>query len=221
MTSVSAHHDTEFVEIVPTKFVSTNIVFVIDGSSTIRNSKGLKGKFYRAWSNISQKLASDEWYFSAYLFGDKGKERHYGWRAAGGPKKSREELAKAYKWIAGNKQVRSFGNDAMSMAIKSQNPLNKNAMMARTLTVILITDGGFTEATGPTGYNPTYKAIANAQGWRETNELFEATILTIGLENEIYWSYGVKRPDVECQEFLKVLGTKYNGGYYLVRDKKK
>ena len=60
-----------------------------------------------------------------------------------------------------------------------------------------------------------------AQAWRDANDLLEATILTIGLENKIHWSSHVKRPDNECQKFLKKLGTKYNGGYYLVRDKKK
>jgi hypothetical protein len=221
MTSVSAHHNTEFVEIIPTKFVSTNVVFVIDGSSTIRNSRGLKGKFFRAWSNITKKLASDEWYFSAYLFSDKGKEKYYDWRPAGGINKGPKELAKLYRWIIGNKQVRSYGNKAMSMAIKNKNHLNKNQMMARTLTVILITDGGFTEATRSARYKPCYEAIVKAQAWRKANELFEATILTIGLENKIYWSRDVKRPDSECQEFLKKVGKKYNGGYYLVRDKKK
>ncbi len=214
-----AHHGTEFVEMVPTKFVSNNIVFVIDGSSTMRNSKGLKPKFYRAWQSITSKLAGDEWYFSAYLFGDKGKEKFYPWVAAGG-KRSVAELTKLYKWSTKSRDVRSFGNAALSMAIKGRNPLNKNKMMYRTLTVILITDGGFTEAIGPTGYSSSYQAVANAQQWREGRGLFEATILTIGIENKIYWSSKVKRPDAECQTFLQTLGTKYNGGYYLVRDKK-
>ncbi len=214
-----AHHNTEFMEIVPTKFVSTNIVFVIDGSSTMRNSKGLKGKFYRAFQSISDKLAGDEWYFCAYLFGNHDNEKFYAWRAAGG-KKSKSELYKLYRWSLASKQIRSFGNKALSMAVRSENPLNKNKMMSRTLTVILITDGGFTEATGPTGYSASYEAVVVAQGWRKDNELFEATILTIGLENRIYWSSKVKRQDAECQAFLRTLGTKYNGGYYLVRDRK-
>ncbi len=216
---VQAHHNTEFVEIIPTKFVSNNIVFVVDGSSTMRNSKGLKGKFLRAWDSIADKLASDEWYFCAYLFSNKDEEKFYPWRTAGG-NKSLEELDGLYTWIMANRKIRSYGNNALSMAIKSTNPLNKNKMMASTLTVILITDGGFTEATEPTGYTTAYEAVINAQKWREDAELFEATILTIGLENKIYWSNKVKRPDAECQEFLKTLGTKYNGGYYLVRDKK-
>jgi len=220
MLPASAHHNTEFVEVVPTKFVSNNIVFVIDGSSTIRQSKGLKGKFYRAWQGITNRLVADEWYFSAHLFGDKGREKVYPWTAAGG-KKSVQELAKLYRWTSKSKNVRSFGNKALSAAIKSRNPLNKNKMMSRTLTVILITDGGFTEAVGPTGYERSYEVAIKAQRWRKANDLFEATILTIGLENKIYWSSHVKRPDAECQAFLKTLGTKYNGGYYLVRDKKK
>ena len=92
--------------------------------------------------------------------------------------------------------------------------------MSRTLTVILISDGGFSEAVGPTRYDYSYWAVAAAQQWRKDNDFFEATIWTIGLENKIYWSSKVKRPDAECQEFLRTLGTQYNGGYYLVRDKK-
>lgn len=215
---VSAHHNTEFVEVVSPKFVSTNIVFVIDVSSTMRKSKGLKSKFYRAWQNITDKLTGDEWYFCAYLFGDKNREEFYPWTAAGGPQ-SKRELQKLYRETLKSKQIKSFGEKALSMAIKSQNPLDNNPSMSRTLTVILITDGGFSEAVGPMRYHSTYDSVIIAQKWREDNDLFEATIWTIGLENKIYWSSKVKRPDVECQAFLKKLGTKYNGGYCLVRDK--
>jgi len=217
---VFAHHNTEFVEILPTKFVSNNIVFVIDGSSTMRNSKGLKTKFYREWRVITNRLVSDEWYFSAILFGDKNNEKFYPWISAGG-KKSEKELKKLYGWISKSKQVRSYGNKAMSMAIKSSNPLNKNNAMSRTLTIILITDGGFTESVTRSGYRSSYNIIRDAQDWRNEKGLFSATILTIGLENKVYWSSKVKRPDQECQTFLKNLGDTYNGGYYLVRNKKK
>ena len=220
ITPLNAHHgNTEFVEVVPAKFISPNIVFVIDCSSTMRNSKGLRSKFYKAIETIKGKLAGDAWYFSAYFFGDKNREEFYPWTPAGGPG-SKRELEKLYRTALKSKQIRSFGKKALSLAIRSKNPLSWNPSMSRTLTVIIISDGGFSEAVGPMRYNSTYDAVIMAQKWREANELFEATIWTIGLENKIQWSAKVKRPDAECQAFLKTLGTKYNGGYCLVRDKK-
>lgn len=185
----------------------------------MRKSKGLKSKFYRAMKSVTEKLMGDEWYFCAYFFGDKNREEFYPWTPAGGPQ-SKQELEKLYIEMLKSEQLKSFGKKALSMAIRSKNPLDKNPSMSRTLTVILITDGGFTEAVGPMRYHSTYDAVIMAQKWREANDLFEATIWTIGLENKIYWSAKVKRPDAECQAFLKKLGTKYNGGYCLVRDKK-
>ena len=43
----------------------------------------------------------------------------------------------------------------------------------------------------------------------------QATICTIGIENTDY-SAGGKLPDKECQAFLRSVGEKYGGGYFLV-----
>jgi len=211
----------EFVEVVSQQrhSISPNVVFVIDASSTINNSDDIKRKLNRAWWSIVNKLGSDEWYFSIYVFHDKNRERFRGWADASGPM-GVSELNKAFKWIKKNTGIHSFGCKALGLALRQKNPLIRNRVMARSLTVVLITDGGFTEAAKARNFNPVYKMIKRSQHWRVRAGLLRASICAVGLENKEVWSLSTKRPDWECQQFLRNVGVKYHGGYYLVRQRK-
>jgi hypothetical protein len=132
----------------------------------------------------------------------------------------------------------------LQISLRDSNYLDKNYSSNRRLTIIILTDGGLTEAAGNrhkdkdkankidnmvlngkylrTGsFDVLDKAIESGQKWRIANDLAPATIMTIGIENTDMWSVGVKRPDNECQAWLKKIGEKYNGGYFLVKTKTK
>ena len=104
----------------------------------------------------------------------------------------------------------------------------------------MLTDGGFTEAAGhrhpdkkkaakidelalsgryvQTGSFEVFdKAIQRGQAWRKKKKLQPATIVTIGIQNDDPdWGISVKRPDKECQAWLRKVGRQYNGGYFYV-----
>ena len=64
--------------------ISTNIVFVVDASSTINRYGNIKRRFDAAWDHITNRLALDELYFSVYVFHDKNREKFRDWVNAGG-----------------------------------------------------------------------------------------------------------------------------------------
>lgn len=216
----------EVVRIVKAKknAISPNVVFVIDGSSTINNSLDMSKKFQKAWDYIASLMASDQFYFCVYVFHDKNKEKYYNWVNAGGLA-GKKELAKAKKWILKNTSVYSWGLKAIRLALRKINLLDKNKISRKTLTVVLISDGGLTEAAraisdGSKGwhhYSDINKTIEREQAKRKKKGLGKASIVTIGIENKEHWSLSVKRRDWECQKWLRYLGTQYGGGYYLVR----
>ena len=229
LTTTLAQSDIPYTEIVKPKpySLSPNIVFVVDASSSINNSDDISAKFEKAWEETTSRIASDELYFCVYTFHNKGDERFRDWTNAGGPQ-GLEEFTKAKAWIKNNTGTYSWGQKAIAGALRKVNNLNHNRVMQRTLSIILITDGGFTEAAryaikNPNAYafNPIVKEIEIGQKLRLQRGLMPATFRTIGIRNTEYWSLSVKRPDSECQDFLKTLGNIYSGGYYLVGDKSK
>lgn len=206
-------------------------MFVVDSSSSIYDSDNMNLKLRTAWYRIFKLLGSDDVYFSVYSFNDEDSYIFKKWEAVW-PNIWKKQLKESFIWTRENQGVYSFGQQAICDAIKQSNPLNLNPSMRDTLTVVLITDGGLTEAAeygadnkikkGDEGaYESIFKAIAEAQEWRKAQGWPEATICTVGLENLDVWSISVKRPDNECQMFLKELGKKYNAGYFLVRNAKR
>jgi hypothetical protein len=92
------------------------------------------------------------------------------------------------------------------------------------LTVIIISDGGFTEC----GYKPAVatlkpinNVIASAQKWRIDKGYGEAIITTIGIENLVGWPSYPKPSDKMCQGWMRSIGTNGHGGYFFVHEKKK
>lgn len=224
--------------------VSTNIVFVVDASSTINRYPIIRKKFDKGWNFITKRFASDQLYFCVYTFSGPGDEHKTEWIEAAGAD-GIKEFDKAKKWIDSRKNgVASWGLKAIRMALREKNKLDKNHATAKRLTIVLFTDGGLSEAAGPrieseqetldsplskhvynwTGsYNVVNKMIAQEQALRVKRGLEEATILTIGYENlEADKEYGmdVKQRDPECQAWLRMIGEKYRGGNILIRTKK-
>lgn len=234
----------EVVEkIAPKPFsISTNIVFVIDASSTINVYPGARRKFELGWKFITQHFVGDQVYFRAYLFHDAYKERRTKWIDAGGPNGAKQ-FRRAYLWAKKHTGIASYGLKAIRMALRERNPLDKNKVTSRGLTVVLFTDGGLTEAAngrndatpmlkssikdhvyGKYGnYIAINKMIAIEQKGRLLRGLFPATIVVVGIENvyaDLRYGTSVKRPNKECQWWLRKLGRRYHGGYTYIRYKK-
>lgn len=226
-------------QVAPKPFaISHNVVFVVDASSTIYSDGEMRDKFNKAWDIITDKFASDELYVKLIIFNDKKMEKRTKWFDIGGPR-GPKILSRLKKTVWNNTGIYSWGAQAIDEAIKQINPLDKNWPTRRRLTVVILSDGGFTEAADVdingdveslvlkgeyfrTGsFDCLDRIIERAQKWRVLRDLAPATILTIGIENtNDFWGTGVKRPDKECQAWLKKIGTEYNGGYFLVRNKK-
>ncbi len=219
--------------------ISTNIVFVVDASSTINRYPSIKKKFDKGWKFLVSKFGTDDLYFRVYAFNDPYGERKTKWTNAGGPE-GRLQFARAKKWIKSNTGIYSWGLRALRMALREKNPLDTNPSTARRLTIILFTDGGLTEAAdgmvskeeilsstlakhkyGRTGsFDVIDETIALEQLRRRFNGLDPATIVTIGFENleaDMEYSTRVKRRDPDCQAWLERLGKKYHGGNFLIR----
>ena len=159
----------------------------------------------KAFSTVTQ-FPTDELHFCIITFSNKGQERYRKWVQA-----SKNEIKKANRWIYKKMGVSSFANKAILKALQQKK---------KALTVIIITDGGFTEACYNRGFSSTYKTIRGGQNWRAKNGYREAAIVTIGIENRNYM-HGGKPSDKKCQAFLKKIGKKWNGGYFLVKKRRK
>jgi len=221
--------------------ISHNVVFVVDASSTMYDEAEIQNKFELGWNTIVNKFASDELYYRVYIFSDRYEEKcSKKWISAGGPG-GLKKFDKTKKWIIANVGTRSWGLKSLRMALREKCPFDKNPATKARLTVVLITDGGFTETAGNrpkdkkkaneldkralkgeyenTGSFIVFdKAIAIEQAWRKKNKLTPAVIVTIGIQNDApQWGISVKRPDKECQAWLKKIGEKYDGGYFFVK----
>lgn len=220
--------------------ISHNVVFVVDASSTINYYKTIAAKFNKAWDVMVNQFGSDELYFCVYVFHDKKKEMRTEWVQAWPG-----EFRKAKGWVLKNTGTYSWGLKALRMAMREKCPLDKNPSTNARLTVVLMTDGGLTEAANrnsnkkdeeilatdikehiyaKTGdFNLINKMIKQEQARRIINNLEPATIMTIGIENIIAdKEYGpsIKRPDAECQKWLSEIGNNYGGGYFHVYRRK-
>lgn len=242
---VSAQEIKIEVPVMPRPYsISHNVAFVVDASSTMTRSAEMSKKWQMAWDTIVNLLSSDDLYVRTYIFHDLNDNKRTKWQDFGGPL-GFKKFKDTKKWILENKGIRSWGLVSLRQALKDKNPLDKNNSTNKRLTVILLTDGGFSEAAGPekqskkmyakaeklarsgqwgmTGSFKIFdKVIAECQKWRKKKGLDPATIVSIGIQNDDpSWGTSVKRPDKECQKWLKKIGKKYNGGYVYVKRKEK
>lgn len=176
----------------------TNWVFVADTSSSLWS---IFGRIRSAFLTTTQH-PTDEMFFAAITFNDRGMHKLRDWVAS-----SPREFEATDAWISTNRGVLSYGIPALELAIKQRRS---------PLTVIVITDGGFTEACNGRGFGAVRDAIAAAQRWRQEQNLAPAQICCLGIENPNYTAGG-KPSDADCQAFLREMGETHGGGYYLVR----
>jgi hypothetical protein len=211
----------------PTTKLAKNWVFVVDTSDSM---EGVFHKALKGWRYLTQN-PTDEWFFCVYVFNNKGQTKHTKWLAS-----SPENFEKAEAWVEHPRQrgVNSNGKRAIEQALR---------IMRSELSIVLITDGGFTSACDNRGFGRIRKTIISGQAWRRANSLHQATITSIGVSNSHYSAWclrcirgiktssrhnyalpdhwrsnkGKKPSDNDCQAFLREIGTAYAGGYLLVR----
>lgn len=190
------------MKVAPKQKLTNHWAFVIDHSHSTRGIfERVRGAFLEATS-----FSTDEMEFCTITFNNQSMERFRDWAWA-----SDSEFASATEWIAQDKiGVLSYGAKAIKMAIEQERDM---------LTVVLITDGGFTEACYGRGFGAIETAILDGQKTRLDKGLGPAVICCLGLSNPGYTTGG-KPSDEECQAFLQRIGTTYGGGYFLVKDAK-
>jgi hypothetical protein len=200
----SPQGDIAFTEVSAATIRLTNRwTFVIDTSSSLKNV------FFRVNTAFMEatKYPEDELKFKVITFNNEHNVEvltvevvpgvfRTTWQDA-----SPQAFLGAAKWIAAHGGVRSFGAKAIKLAYEQSTP---------NLTIILITDGGFSE-----GFDEIRAAIRQGKEWRSSRGLSEPVLVTIGIENPNY-SAGNKPSDEVCQAFLKEIGEQCGGGYYLV-----
>jgi len=202
----------------PKTRLTSKWAFVIDTSSSTWK---VFTKTRKAFVEVTS-YPTDELEFSMYTFNHKNNERYRGWTWA-----SEKEFIKADKWVYNpkNRGVLSYGARAIQWAIKGMAPIIDKYGIIRgmgphdtrvRLTVIIITDGGFTENRRTNDATDIRNAIESAQRWRIKHGYPRALIATVGIEN-LYYRANHKRPDAACQKDLKLIGIEGQGGYYYLK----
>jgi hypothetical protein len=188
--------------VAPKQKLTKHWAFVVDNSHSTRGVfDKVRGAFIEATS-----VPFDEMEFCMIAFNNRGMERFRDWTWA-----SDEEFAASMVWLAEDKiGVLSYGARAITMALEQERD---------ELTIVLITDGGFTEACYDRGFGAIEKAIVDGQRARAEKGLGPALICCLGISNPGYTTGG-KPSDEVCQEFLRRTGLLYEGGYFVVRSKK-
>jgi len=179
-----------------------NWAFVVDSSHSTWSvaAKVLKG------FNTATGFPTDELRFCAYVFNDPGwTSKHYrDWVDA-----SPEEFDKTQKWIRNTRGVGSVVTPALVRAL--QQPVKE-------LTVLIISDGGFSDGGGKGGQGiGVVKVIIEAgQKWRVKNGYGRAMIVALGIENTLCWPLYPKLSNWECQAGMEDIGVTGKGGYFYV-----
>lgn len=201
-TNVQQEDITIEMVVSPAEPLSKYWIFVVDGSNSM---DGIFTRVRRAFFTAAEQ-GTDEWEFAAITFDDARMERFRDWAKA-----TPDEFTAAEQWIESRernrKPVLSYGATAIRMAL---------AQRQRELTIVLITDGGFTEVSRADGNFQVMRDVFEAgQAHRLNSGLPYALVCCIGIENKNYTA-GRKPPDADCQAFLREMGERWRGGYFLV-----
>jgi len=180
--------------------ITNRWVLVMDTSHSMR---GVFAQTMKAYLEITE-FPTDELFFSLVTFNNRGMEQFKDWVGA-----SEDEFTKASDLIEkeARRGVLSYGATALRMALRQERD---------ELTIIVITDGGFTEACEGREFGSIRRVLEENQQWRIDQGFGEAKICFIGIENKGYTTGG-KPTDEQCQAFFREIGTRWKGGYFLVR----
>jgi len=185
----------------PSVRLTKNWAFIFDTSHSMQQDRVAKAQY--GFVNAT-KHSTDEWRFCVFTFNDHGVDRFRDWEEA-----SVDSFKAAHKWSNMKRQrgVLSYANTAVKKALQ---------LKVEELTIILITDGGFSRDTsGTEGMVKVKQIIADGQAWREKHGYRKAIIACIGIQN-LYYSAGYKKPDPICQQGLQEIGVANAGGFFYV-----
>ena len=190
-------HQYEFLMVEPPASpFSDRWTLIVDTSSS---GQRVFGKTLFAYEEI-MRYTTDEFYFSMFSFNNLTYFRE--WEQV-----SPEAIRRNKAWLDDTKGVLSRCTEALTLVFRDPEPH---------LTIILVGDGGFTEACFNRGFDQVEKIIRDGQDWRIANGLYPAIICSVGIEN-VGYTAGGKPTDRDCQDFLRHIGALYHGGYFLVR----
>jgi hypothetical protein len=179
-----------------------NWAFVVDSS---HSTWSVAGKVLKGFTTATG-FPTDELRFCAYVFNDQGwAPKHYrDWVDA-----SPEEFDKTQNWIRNTRGVGSIATPALVRAL--QQPVKE-------LTILIISDGGFTDGGGKggEGIGVVQAVIEAGQKWRELNGYGRALIVSIGIENTLCWPYYPKLPNSDCQLGMRNIGVDGKGGFFYI-----
>lgn len=190
-------------EVIPQKDrITTRWAFVVDSSHSVAQT-GLFGGIIEAY-RITTAQPQDQLKFCMYAFNNSNCHTYRPWEEA-----SVNAFDDAIRWLykRANQGTMSYGALAIEAALKQPH---------KKLSVIIITDGGFTE-----GGAAIKKVIKRTQKWRVEKGYGKALICTIGIENMLCRPAYPKPTNTICQGWLKEIGSKGNGGYYYVYKRKR
>ena len=175
--------------------LTKNWAFVVDTSHSMNQDRAEKA--HKAFL-IATQFPTDELNFCMYTFNDRGVDRFRNWSRA-----SPKEFKAAHNWARKKWQrgTLSYAGAAIRKALHQKK---------RELTVVIISDGGFSE-----GYLEVKKIITEGQIWRKNNGYDPAIIACIGIEN-LHYRNGGKEPDHVNQQWLHDIGVDNSGGYSYV-----
>ncbi len=137
--------------------------------------------------------------FAIITFNNEYNQRLRPWVTATG-----DEMKAAGAWLQQDAQrgILSYGELAVRQAIE---------MEVVELTVIVISDGGFTE-----GFRRIRNAIDASQAMRRELCYNDAIIATISIENDTSRYSSIPNENARRQ-FMREIGVRWLGGHYLVR----
>lgn len=187
----------------PTIRLTNTWAFIFDTSSSMKQDRVAKAHYGFVSATNHAGTGVDEWKFCVFTFNDRGVDRFRDWEEA-----SVDSFKAAHKWS--NKPWQRGTLSYADAAIKKALQLKK-----KDLTVILITDGGFSNGSGGDGMDRVKKIINEGQAWRVKHGYGKAIIACIGIQN-LYYRAGYKKPDPICQRGLQEIGIAHSGGYFYV-----
>jgi len=156
--------------------------------------------------NAAVSMPTDDLRFCAYTFNNRGCHKFRDWEDA-----SKDAFDATKKWVSQNKGVNSYVEGAIRGAITQP---------VENLTVILISDGGFSDGVSLAGASAQVvkEIIAEAQAERANQGLPPAIICTIGIENARCWPQYPKASNATCMQGMRDIGIEGRGGFFYVRE---
>jgi hypothetical protein len=174
-------------------------VFVVDSSHSTWQIAGRVVSAFRAVTGFPE----DQLRFSLYTFNLRNFHAFRDWAWA-----SPTEFTSASQFIRNNTGVNSYVNKALEEALRQ--PEEK-------LTVIIISDGGFSES-----FSSILRTIRENQAWRARQGYERAIICSVGIENMLSRNSRPPYPkdsNLTCQRRMQTIGRQNNGGFFYLQPK--